>query len=283
MRQFHVHPEMIPNAPIPGASLRLPAEESRHLLRVLRTEVGQEVLVTDGRGRRFRTILRDARTDGAALEILDMERDEVELAAPRLVLACGVIKSKRWEWLLEKATELGVHRIVPLTSRFAEVDPSAGRQRRWETILQSAVKQSGRTWCPELAEPVPPAQYLDQDVRRLVCYGLARSRGKAPGADEVLEPRDLAEPALLLGAGASCVAEIVWCVGPEGGWSDDEVARLDQSGRAVRLGPHRLRAETAAIAGLVPLVSMRERYLAACGLVHESEGGPSAEVCDGEG
>jgi len=281
MRQFHVSPETFGDDPAAGVAFRLPADESRHLLRVLRAEVGDEVLVTDGRGRRYRTVLREARPNDAGLEILDVVDDAAELATPRLVLACGVIKGKRWEWLLEKATELGVHRIVPLISRFAEVDPGAGKRRRWETVLQSAVKQSGRTWRPELTEPLKPADYLVDDARRLVCYGLARSRTADPSADFLLDPRDLADPVRLFGD-AAVPDEIVWCVGPEGGWSDDETERLAAVGRAVRLGPHRLRTETAALAGLVPLASVREHCLAAFDRDHEPEGAPSVEVNDGE-
>lgn len=260
MRQFYVAPDALGAEPAPGLEVRLPADESRHLLRVLRASVGDDVVLTDGRGHRLHGMLDAVDGREAVVGIRSVERDEAELARPRLVLACGVIKGKRWEWLLEKAVELGVHRIAPLLSRHAEVDPGAGRQRRWETILHTALKQSGRTWCPEISDPATPAVELGRDGTRTVCYGLARSRSDA-SAEGLLDPRDMADPDALFEPGAQAPDELVWCVGPEGGWSDDEIRLLADAGRAVRLGPHRLRAETAAAAGLLPLAAARERYL----------------------
>lgn len=264
MRQFYVDPELGDGPPAPGDELELDAEESRHLLRVLRARPGDPVRLTDGRGRIYGAELLAAGGRAARVRVAEVVLDAAELRAPRLVLACGLIKGKRWEALLETAVELGVHAVVPLATRRAEVEPGAGRRRRWRTVLQTALKQSGRSWCPDLAEPASLADYL-ATCGGEVFYGRARDR-TLPAGVGLLDPAALAA----IGGGESAPAELIWCVGPEGGWDDAESDLLARRGRAVRLGPHRLRTATAAAAGLLLLQARREAVLAAA----ISEAGP---------
>jgi len=256
VRQFYLDPDAPDGLPAPGEERLLGEEESRHLLRVLRARPGHRVLLTDGRGHAFTAELTGGDARAARVRVVEVRRDEDELRTPRLVLACGLIKGKRWEGLLEAAVELGAHAVVPLLAQRAEVDPGAGRQRRWRTILLTALKQSGRTWCPDLAEPMDLAGFLAAAPGE-VFYGRARDRNR-PALDPAL-----ATPAAVAAAAGAAPPALVWCVGPEGGWDDHESDLLAAHGRAVRLGPHRLRTATAAAAGLMLLSARREALLAA--------------------
>jgi 16S rRNA (uracil1498-N3)-methyltransferase len=259
MRQFYLAPEQWPEPPEPGETILLADEESRHLLKVLRARPGDNVRLTDGCGRIvLATLVESSDRKKAKVTVDSVTIDTHELARPRLVLACGLIKGKRWESLLETAVEHGVHRIVPLQTHRSEVDPGGGRRRRWEAAVLSALKQSGRSWRPVIDEPVTLAGFLDSLDKASIFYGRARDRDRGPFDEELLTPSQAATP----GADLQDCEHLVWCVGPEGGWESDEVLRLGKRGQAVRLGGQRLRTGTAAAAGLLLLSSRREQWLA---------------------
>ena len=258
MRQFYLAPEQWPAPPEPGESITLADEESRHLIKVLRARPGDGVRLTDGRGRIVLATLDEFdQRKIAKVTVESVSTDERELAKPRLVLACGLIKGKRWEALLETAVELGVHHIVPLQTLRSEVDPGGGRRRRWEAAVLSALKQSGRSWRPDIAEPQTLSEYLAAQTQADIFYGRARDRDRDARDDELLSPALAASPP----SDGEPAQQLIWCVGPEGGWDVSEVALLGQSGQAVRLGGHRLRTGTAAAAGLLLLASRREQWL----------------------
>lgn len=258
MRFYLLPPRPDGASPAPGDEFDLPAEESRHLVRVMRARAGERVRLSDGRGLRLDAELVTADARAARLRVLGAAPDAGELAAPRLVLACGVVKGRRFEWLLEKAAELGAHAVQPLLTDHGEVDPREGKRARWTTVLASATKQSGRAWRPDLADPVPLADWLA--TRRSsgsgdgLFYGVARARGD----ERRVNGRDVLSPYEVLAAPAAPAGDLAWVVGPEGGWSDAELAALAEDGTPVRLGPHRLRTETAVAAGLALLAARRE-------------------------
>ena len=262
MRQF-----LLPEGatPAPGERVALDPAESRHLVRVLRARPGDTVWLTDGAGHRCRARLETADPAAAALLVEAVAREAAELARPRLVLACGIVRDQRFTWALEKAVEVGAHAVVPLLTARGVVAPRGGKADRWRRHLAEAVKQSGRAWLPELAAPRTLADWLaDAGDTTCVLFGLSRLRRSSdPGSGEPWwEARELPQR-LAADPRARAAARWAWVVGPEGGWRDDEVALLRRHGRAVRLGPHRLRTETAAVAGLVWLAAARERLLAA--------------------
>lgn len=250
MRQFFlaVDGDAVPAA---GETVCLDRDESHHALTVLRRHDRDPVALVDGRGHRLTARLAGKSGKLAQLEILAVTFDEDEQAAPRLCLACGVVKGRRWEWVLEKAVELGVHRITPLLTEHGVVEPREGRRERWLAILRAALKQSGRCWLPELDEPQGLAEFL---------------RGREPGPlwyGAVPQEREgaLADPVAAEGAGWLTVA-----IGPEGGWSPEERSALVAAGAlAMDLGPHVLRTETAAAAGLVRLQVVRGAVLSVDG------------------
>ena len=231
--------------PAVGDMVCLDRDESHHALTVLRRHDRDPVTLVDGRGHRL-----TARLDGksgklAQLEILTVTFDDDEQAAPRLCLACGVVKGRRWEWVLEKAVELGVHRITPLLAEHGVVEPREGRRERWLSILRAALKQSGRCWLPELDEPQGVLEFLAGREQGPLWFGAVPEEREGLVADPVA---------------AECAGWLTVAIGPEGGWSADERGALVGAGAlALDLGPHVLRTETAAAAALVRLQVVRSR------------------------
>ena len=243
MRWFYLHGLTDDTAaPTAGAEVVLDAEESHHLLAVMRRRTDEPVHLLDGRGHRLTGRLAGGDARGARVEITDVVRDETEVVPPRLRLVCGVVKGRRWEWALEKAVELGVHEVIPLLAEHGVVDPGRGRRERWLGVLRSALKQSGRAWLPGLGEPV------GLDAALAVTADGPRFFGAVPGETDAVP---------VTGSPATVAWWTVF-IGPEGGWTAAERAALVAAGaRPLTLGPHVLRTETAAAAALALLQSWR--------------------------
>ncbi len=216
---------------IADGCLVLPEDEARHAVRALRHSVGDEIVVVDGAGGRYRVRLTEADKRGAAGEIVGTER-EVGEPRHRLTVGLGVLKNAgRFETFAEKAVELGVTEVVPLETERTE--GARLKAKRLDNILVAALKQSGRSRLTDLAEPTPLADVLGAppDGERILCH---------EAAGGVLLPRVLSR---------NPAGPVTILVGPEGGFSDAEVAEARAAGWTVAsLGPRRLRAETAAIA-----------------------------------
>ena len=252
MRQFFIDTDPA-CPPRPGDTVTLDREESHHLTTVLRAGRDAVVDLVDGRG--YRMTGRPFGKSGkrAELEILTAEKDEQEAAPPHLVLGCAVVKGKRFEWALEKAVELGVHEVVPLVTEFSVVDPRAGKLDRWRHIMISAVKQSGRSWLPALAEPTPLTDLLTVKISSPSFFGaVADPDTKVPFWTAASPRRDETVP-----------RSLTLLIGPEGGWSGAETESLTSAGvRPIDMGPHVLRTETAVAAGLTILQAWRREFLA---------------------
>ena len=205
---------------------RLVGDEARHLVRVMRCRVGDEVVAFDGRGTSWRARVASIGRDEA---VLDLGAAVVEAAtrdAP-LTLAVALPKGDRRKWLVEKLTELGVPRLVPLvtTRGVAEATPAAV-ERLGRSVIE-ACKQCGRDTLMAIAEPRTVAEVVA--AHRAMGGIVVADRGGAP----------------LAGFDRPVVA----LVGPEGGFTAEELAAVEAAGgRRVSLGPHVLRIETAAIA-----------------------------------
>jgi 16S rRNA (uracil1498-N3)-methyltransferase len=217
---------------VSGNRAILTGNHAEHLTRVLRARVGQEFDIATG------LAVRKSRITSIAESRVEFELgEEVPAAtAAKITLALAVFKFDRMEWAIEKCTELGVARIVPVIAQRTDVHLAAAtikRTERWRRIARQAAEQSRRAVPPEIAATVelPKALGLPGDVRIV----LAESEEKALLRD-VLEslPQE---------------AEIVLAVGPEGGWTVDELQSFHQAGwTSASLGRTVLRAETAAIA-----------------------------------
>jgi 16S rRNA (uracil1498-N3)-methyltransferase len=238
--------------PRPGDTVALDRDESHHLSTVLRG--GRETILNlvDGRGHRLTAV--PAGRDGKRLlvRVETVTEDAAETGAPRLLLAVAVVKGRRFEWALEKAVELGVHRILPLRCRHGVIDPGAGRRDRWATVMKSAVKQCGRSWLPALDAPCDVAGALAAATGGTLLFGAAPWETPTGGA--------VPWQSLLPDAPRPLPPHLGFFVGPEGGWSDAELAELGRAARAVSLGPHVLRAETAAAAGLTVMQALRQAW-----------------------
>jgi len=210
----------------------LVGDEARHLARVRRVGVGARVALFDGRGRSATAEVVEVGRDRVGLTILSEGPAGRALAGP-LVLATAVPKGERFDWLVEKATELGVSRLVPILAERSSVDPRGTKLDRLRRLVVEASKQSGRCRLMDIDEPTPLADWLGSGGEGLGSRYIAH-----PGASSIgAYPRpDLA-------------GGIVVAVGPEGGFTDDEVDRATRSGyRTIGLGPTTLRVETAAVA-----------------------------------
>jgi 16S rRNA (uracil1498-N3)-methyltransferase len=217
----------------------LTGRDAEHLVRVLRAEVGQLYELSDNRD------LYLARIEIAGKSLVSfriLEQLDAPAATVRLSLIAALIKFDRFEWLVEKATELGVSLIQPLES--ARTEPGltlAARKRhpRWEKIALEASQQSRRVHLPKI-QPVAPfaaALTVHANVRLL----LDEDPAAAPIVERLPEQRSLSDCGALLS-------------GPEGGWTDDERQRAIEAGwLPCSLGATILRAETAGIAGLAIL------------------------------
>ncbi len=254
MRHFYLDPESV-SLPTVGQVVTLDGEESHHLGTVLRGGRQQEVVLTDGLGHRFdaQVVTQDRRK--ASLEILTASRDEEEFKAPQLVLALAIIKTKRFEWALEKAVELGVHQIVPLITEHVVKGSGNTKPKRWQTIMRTAIKQCGRSFLPKISEVQTVESFLKAEPRGLAVFGAIPEE---LGLE--VRPRPLWE--LAVQKPASLPESLTAMIGPEGGWSEAEVGLFLEHGlQAITLGPHILRAETAAASALSGLQGVRQAWL----------------------
>jgi 16S rRNA (uracil1498-N3)-methyltransferase len=249
LRQFYLETDP-DHPPRTGDEVTLDADESRHLLTVLRGGRDIELRLTDGHGHVFtaRPLGEEGRL--ARLEILTVTDDPEESALPRLVLGCAVVKGRRFEWVLEKAVELGAHRIVPLKTERGVIDPGTGKADRWGSILKSALKQSGRTLLTDLEPTIDLDRILKSTGEGMVLFGAVSGEAEAVPWADLLQPKPEPVP-----------ESLTILIGPEGGWTPGERETLIKAGaRAVELGPHVLRTETAAVAGLAALQALRQAW-----------------------
>ena len=217
----------------------LTGDHADHLLRVLRARVGQEFdIATGALVRRGRIVtIQDGRVE---FELGEEVPTANKLA---LTLLLAVFKFDRMEWAIEKCTELGVSRIMPVIARRTDAHlaaASAKRADRWRRIAIQASEQSRRSAPPEIADPIKLQEAVSLKDRALR-IALAES-----------EQQTMLRDALAAYSGA----EIVLAVGPEGGWAEDELQLFQKAGWiSASLGPTVLRAETAAIAAAAITVS----------------------------
>jgi 16S rRNA (uracil1498-N3)-methyltransferase len=218
----------------------LVGEHADHLVRVLRAGVGQEFdIVTTTAVRRGRvTSVKKDRVE------FDLGEELAAVSLPDITLVLAIFKFDRMEWAIEKCTELGAARIVPVIARRTDshlAAASAKRVERWQRIARQASEQSRRVAPPEIADPVKVSDVLNlQGAIRIL---LAESE------DQILL-RDVARP-------KAANQGIVLAVGPEGGWADDELQSFQRAGWiSASLGNTILRAETAAIAATAIVASV---------------------------
>jgi 16S rRNA (uracil1498-N3)-methyltransferase len=209
-----------------GEVLRITGDEMRHLV-VTRVEKGETLEAFDGTGMVW-TIMVESVGRGEVLARVT-EKRKVDPDAWGLILAMALVRTAAFEFALEKAAEIGVSRIIPFQAGRSNIANPGSHRERWLRIIQEATKQSKRYRIPVLDEPLRFDQILTIPARSRVMF-VERDGGP-------LKPTVVGPPVLFL-------------IGPEGGWSQDEVERARDKGFAcVGLGSGVLKAETAAIVG----------------------------------
>jgi len=215
---------------------------AHHLRDVLRSQEGETLLLVDEQPRRYTARLSKSRPSELIFDVVK-EENPPPFPLPTLHLGIGLLKGEKLEWVLQKATELGVARITPLLTERVVVRPKADRlshqQERWMKIITEAAQQSGRWTIPTLDLPTELLAFIARtagDGLKLVFW---------EGAPSQSPRRPIAE------ALASEPREGVLLIGPEGGLEKAEVDAACAMGyQALSLGPRILRAETAALAAL---------------------------------
>ncbi|MCU1224901.1 MAG: rRNA ((1498)-N(3))-methyltransferase [Edaphobacter sp.] len=225
-----------------SATATLTGDQATHLSRVLRAEPGQIFDVVAG-GFLHRAEITSVRED----EVLFTLHEELESdAALPLHLLLAIFKFDHMEWAIEKATELGVARITPILARRTEKHLSLAankRVERWRRIALEASKQSRRTTIPEIASPIQLKPALERE----------EEREQSPTRILLSETEQATTitAALAAALAASQTTDIALAIGPEGGWTSEEMTLFTtHNWQPVTLGPRILRAETAAIAAI---------------------------------
>jgi 16S rRNA (uracil1498-N3)-methyltransferase len=231
-----------PSPPEHGRGV-LTGDEARHLAKVLRAREGDAVVLFDGSGREWPARVTRIGRDTVDLDVGEPSVDAA-VAGTRLTLAVALPKGDRQKWMVEKLTELGVARLVPLETTRGVAEATEAARARLERVVIEACKQCGRNTLMEIAT----GRRLDQ---------LLADHGA--GSHVVIA--DPAGRPLAAGAVPATATDVVALVGPEGGFTTDEVAAAERAGAArVALGPHILRVETAAIALAARFVAAAPRH-----------------------
>lgn len=223
--------------PDAAVSTALPEEEATHAVRVLRLKAGDEMMLMDGCGSFYRSVVTIAHGHHCGYRIMEALPQQRQWQG-RVHLAIAPTKlMDRMEWMIEKAVEIGIDELSFLDCQFSE--RHVVKMPRAEKIVISAVKQSRKAWMPSLNEMMPFADFIRQPMtcRRYIahCY---EEVARTYLYDELRKPADT-EDALVL-------------VGPEGDFSIEEVrAAVDCGFQSVHLGTSRLRTETAGLSAVM--------------------------------
>jgi 16S rRNA (uracil1498-N3)-methyltransferase len=232
-----------------GARIELSDADRRHLGTVLRLRAGAALEVADGQGGRAAARLEEGRVALTTAPVVQ------EPLAPRLVLAQALPKGRKLDEVVRQVTELGVDAIVPLeaarcVARLEGASKRAAARERWEAVARAAAAQARRSRVPEVLAPVPAAaiEQLLTDLGPGTTLLVAH-----PGGDG---PRHL-----VAGISGEVGASVVVAIGPEGGWTPEELATFGRvGGRQLGLGPSVLRTEHAGAAALAALAALVGRF-----------------------
>lgn len=230
----------------PGDAVPLGEDEAHHLTRVLRLRTGAEVEVADGRGRQAVGVL------DAGVVVLTAAPVATPRPRPELVLAQALPKGRKLDEVVRLATELGVDRVVPVVAARSVVTLTGQRAERaaerWRAVGRAAAEQARRPFLPQLAAPV--------DVAALPVAAAVTDGGRLL----VAVPGAMPLPDLVAPSWREC-RRVTVAIGPEGGFTADEVAALVAAGaQAVGLGPTVLRTEHAGAAALAVLAALLGRW-----------------------
>lgn len=217
-------------------TIQLDEDTSKHAIGVLRMERGEEVLLTDGKGSKARAAIADDNRKRCVVEIVSVEKEEAQ--SPRVTVAISIVKNaSRFEWFLEKATEIGVSEIIPLLCERTEKEKF--RYDRMRGILISAMLQSQQTWLPVLHQPTAFAEAVknSKQQQKFIAHCLPEQKQQLSSV--------IHHPSSLI------------LIGPEGDFTPAEIAlALEKQFIPVALGNTRLRTETAGMVAATLLMNL---------------------------
>jgi 16S rRNA (uracil1498-N3)-methyltransferase len=231
-----------------GDRITLPETAAGHLVRVLRAEIGDACVLFNGDGHDYDAHITAIGKRSAEVEILAVRALDNE-SPLRITLLQALARGEKMDWILQKATELGIAAVIPVESERSEVkldgERAGKRLVHWQSVIVAACEQSGRAVVPAIAPP------------QLLANGL-RALTSSPALRLLLDPKagralaDLEEDVVDYHARR----ELMLAIGPEGGWSPRDRELLRTAGfEGMRLGPRILRTETAGIAAIAVLQS----------------------------
>ncbi|HAK60364.1 MAG TPA: 16S rRNA (uracil(1498)-N(3))-methyltransferase [Nitrospiraceae bacterium] len=235
--RFFITPDQVQ-----GKQITVSGEDHRHIRTVLRKQPGDMLMLSDGQGTEY--ITRIIRSDRSGITAEITERSTREIRYPRITLGQGLPKSDKMDWIVQKATELGVAKIVPLMTErtIVKVKDEEKRIARWQRICREAAMQSAR---PDISQVGPITSFHD----------FVMTPAREPKTLLLLPWEEGTEPIKNVLRNNPEVQHIVAIIGPEGGLSEAEARSAEQQGfSTVSLGPSILRSETAAMAVLSMVV-----------------------------
>ncbi len=247
MHRFFIAPELVQEL---GVGLALPKELAHQVRDVLHLNLGEKLILLDNQGNEILATVESSSRAGVIVQLL--ERHSGEAPPPiHLVLCQGLLKSARFEWILEKGTELGVEVFAPILCQRSTAglkDAGAAKIQRWERIIQEATEQCGRTTLPALL----PIRTLTEALNEIPIGSLAIMAWEEAKGRSL---RDVLNGVRMRVAGVVIPQTILLFIGPEGGLTPEEAALArSHSVQVITLGPRILRAETAALASVTSVM-----------------------------
>ncbi len=229
----------ISSAEIHGTALTLTGELCHHLRASLRVKSGEVLRLTDEHRQRYEVRVSAVAPEALTAEILESRPGPID-TSPRVILAQVILKGDHMDWVVQKASELGVKAVLPLISRHGVVRPQpervATQVARWQRIATEAAQQSEQWQPPQVLEPLEVRRFFSGHQATTAL--LLAERQNAVGLANIPLP-------------ALPTDTITVIVGPEGGWAEEELSQaVDGQCLAVSLGEHILRADTAAVTAL---------------------------------
>ena len=222
--------------------LHVPGNEARHLKQALRTKAGYRIIGFDGQGHGWEAEIVEIGQDVITCRVI---RSLSEEPAPpvRFHICVGIVKGARMDLAVEKAAEIGASSFTPLITERGVIDPGRGKLERWRNIALAAAKQSRRLTLMRIGSPVDISEMNSDRSSPSGCLVMDNSENAKPMIEHVATLKD--------------VAEITIFIGPEGGFSPDEIDLFTRGGLPlVSLGGHPLRTETAVAVALGMLVNL---------------------------
>lgn len=214
--------------------ITISGEEFNHLVHVMRKKIGDYIMIVDGNGNAYQTILINISKKQAEAKIIEEYKHHNE-PEKKLTLAVALLKNpSKYDFLVEKTVELGVNKLIPLLTQ--RTIPRSAKVERWQKLSIAAMKQSGRSFLPKILDPVTLLDLIsekDDYTSKIIFHN---TQGNFLNVNDFNSIHNLN------------LSNILILIGPEGGFTDEEVELSVNAGfQIVSLGTRRLRTETAAI------------------------------------